>query len=167
MRKLSDAAAGVIAEINDGSIGENKVVLLRSSSQSALAGASSPFSNYQAVVHGSLTQTTGDYASYLTTNAFTAPTTSVLSFAVDIALKSTNSVSLRANTLVPARISGAFTGATMSGNMPNAPLYIGRRGGTQFPFNGQLFGLVIRGALSSTGEIQGSESYMNLHTGAY
>lgn len=54
-----------------------------------------------------------------------------------------------------------------TGNYGNYPLYIGRRGGTTFPFNGQLYGLVIRGALSSTGEIQGAESYMNLHTGAY
>ena len=54
-----------------------------------------------------------------------------------------------------------------TGNYGNYPLYIGRRGGTMLPFNGQLYGLVIRGALSSTGEIQGSESYMNLHTGAY
>ena len=54
-----------------------------------------------------------------------------------------------------------------TGNYGNYPLYIGRRGGTTNPFNGKLYGLVIRGALSSTGEIQGSESYMNLHTGAY
>lgn len=167
VRKLSDVAAGVIAEINDGSVGENKVVVLRSSSQSALAGASSPFSNYEVMVHGSLAQNVSDYSSYLTTNAFTAPTTSVLSLSVDIALKSIASASLRANALVPARQSGIFTGASMSGNLPNAPLYIGRRGGITLPFNGQLYGLVIRGALSSTGEIQGSESYMNLHTGAY
>lgn len=167
VRKLSDVAAGVIAEINDGSVGENKVVVLRSSSQSALAGASSPFSNYEVVVHGSLAQNVSDYSSYLTTNAFTAPTTSVLSLSVDIALKSIASASLRANALVPARQSGIFTGASMSGNLPNAPLYIGRRGGITLPFNGHLYSLIIRGAQSSEAQILSAETYCNQKTGAY
>lgn len=33
-----------------------------------------------------------------------------------------------------------------TGNFGNYPLFIGRRSGTQFPFNGRLYGLIVRGA---------------------
>ena len=54
-----------------------------------------------------------------------------------------------------------------TGNYGNYPLYIGRRGGTTLSFNGRLYGLVVRGALSSTAEITSAESYMNTLTRAY
>jgi len=167
VRKLSDAARGFVAEINDGNVEINKFVSLRSSTQSEISGASLPFSNYEASVHGSSDQNVSNYASYLTTNAFTAPTTSVLSLSVDIALKSIASASLRANALVPARQSGSFTGTSMSGNLPNAPLYIGRRGGISNPFNGHLYSLIVRGAQSTAQQIASAEAWVNQRTGAY
>lgn len=39
-------------------------------------------------------------------------------------------------------------GTQGTGNFGNYPLYIGRRGGTTLPFNGHLYGLIIRGALT-------------------
>jgi hypothetical protein len=38
-------------------------------------------------------------------------------------------------------ISGVSAG---TGNFLTYPLYIGRRGGTALPFNGQIFGLIVR-----------------------
>lgn len=54
-----------------------------------------------------------------------------------------------------------------TGNYGNYPLYIGRRGGTVLPFNGQLYGLVIRGAASTDAQIAATERYINSKTGAY
>ena len=47
-----------------------------------------------------------------------------------------------------------FEGAAAAGNFSNAPLFIGRRGGTSIPFNGRLYGLIICGALTSNTEVK-------------
>ena len=52
-----------------------------------------------------------------------------------------------------------------TGNFGNYPLYIGRRGGSSLPFNGRLYQLIVRGAL--TPNLSQIESYVNLKTGAY
>lgn len=57
------------------------------------------------------------------------------------------------------RVSGlaAVTFSTSAGNYGNYPIYIGRRGGTSLPFNGNLYGLIIRGALTddaNTGKVE-------------
>jgi hypothetical protein len=54
-----------------------------------------------------------------------------------------------------------------TGNYGNHPLYLFRRAGTSFPFNGRCYGLIVRGAQSSTAQIQQGESYMNQLTKAY
>jgi hypothetical protein len=54
-----------------------------------------------------------------------------------------------------------------TGNYGNYPIYIGRRGGTTLPFNGRLYGLIVRGAASSDAQIVAAERYMNFKTGAY
>lgn len=166
VRKLS-TERGIILELNDGTVGSNRTVTLNAGATSTYIGASAPFANYEITVHGASEQTTGDYASYLTTNAFAAPVTSVLTGAVDIALKSTASAALRVNSLIPARQSGSFTGTAMSGNLPNAPLFIGRRAGTTAPFNGRIYSLIIRGAQSTAQQIASAEAWVNTKTGAY
>jgi len=51
-----------------------------------------------------------------------------------------------------------------NGNFGNYPLYIGRRGGTLSPFNGEWSSLVVRGAASTTEEIEAAEAFAaNLH----
>lgn len=54
-----------------------------------------------------------------------------------------------------------------AGNFGNYPLFIGRRGGSSLPFNGRMYQLIIRGALTDIPTIQRIESYVNLKTGAY
>lgn len=54
-----------------------------------------------------------------------------------------------------------------TGNFGNYALYIGRRGGTTLPFKGNLYPIIIRGALSSAEEIAAAEAYVNSKTGAY
>lgn len=61
------------------------------------------------------------------------------------------------------RVSGVQTNGDAlqgSGSFGNFPVYIGRRGDTTLPFAGFLYGLVIRGKYSSTGDITVTEQYL-------
>jgi hypothetical protein len=71
------------------------------------------------------------------TNTYVPPITNVLTGIGDIAADTTI---LRADG-VQAATSATDQG---TGNYLTYPLYIGRRGGTTFPFNGQIFGLIVR-----------------------
>lgn len=51
-------------------------------------------------------------------------------------------------------------GQGATGNFANQPLYIGRRGGTTYPFNGHIYALVIVGKLASDGEIYEAEKIL-------
>ena len=70
---------------------------------------------------------------------------------------------------ISARINGAYlapvtsSGSAGTGNFGNYPLYIGRRGGTSFPFNGHIYSLVVRGAL--TADLAPVETYVADKTG--
>jgi len=74
---------------------------------------------------------------------------------------------------VSARINGSSsllaeaTGTAVSGSFTNSPIYIGRRGGTSLPFNGNLYQLIVRGALPDAAQITAAESYVNSKTRAY
>jgi hypothetical protein len=53
-----------------------------------------------------------------------------------------------------------------TGNFSANPLYLGRRGGTTLPFNGQLYGLIVRfGANLTAPTITQTENYMAGETG--
>ena len=54
-----------------------------------------------------------------------------------------------------------------TGNYANAAMYIGRRGGTTNPLNGNLYSLIVRGALSNSTQIENAENYINSKTKAY
>lgn len=55
-----------------------------------------------------------------------------------------------------------------TGNFLTYPLYIGRRGGTTFPFNGHLYSLIVRfGPNLPAATIENTEKYINTKTGAY
>lgn len=51
--------------------------------------------------------------------------------------------------------------ATGGGNFGNYPLYIGRRSGTSFPFNGRLYSLIIRGTATPDATIAQVERHLN------
>lgn len=52
-----------------------------------------------------------------------------------------------------------------TGNYGNHILYIGRRAGTSMPFNGHVYGLIIRGRSSSTDLISNTEKFIARNTG--
>lgn len=54
-----------------------------------------------------------------------------------------------------------------SGTFKSGPVYIGMRGGATLPFNGRLYSLIVRAALSTSDQIAQVEQYVNKRTGAY
>jgi len=55
-----------------------------------------------------------------------------------------------------------------TGNFLAYPIYIGRRGGTALPFNGRVYGMIVRfGANLTTDQITQTETWINGKTGAY
>jgi hypothetical protein len=94
----------------------------------------------------------------------TTPSTFVGTGLIDLSL------SVAAETIIRNNGSaGAVNGASveLSGNFANAPLYIGRRAETSFPFNGRLYSLIVRGAQSTDAQITSAETYVNSKTKAY
>jgi hypothetical protein len=73
--------------------------------------------------------------------------------------------------LATLRLNGAqvaqSTADQGTGNYGNYPLYIGRRGGSSLPFNGQLYSMVIVGKAVNSVELTVTEAYVNQQTGAY
>ena len=72
----------------------------------------------------------------------------------------------RVNGVIPA-LTVAQAGPAGTGNFGSFPFYIGMRAGTSLPFNGRIYSLIVRGALSDAVEINDSERYVNNKTGAY
>ena len=146
VRKLSDAAVGMVAELGVKTLAVNGSVALFTSLD---AGP-----NYEA-------QTRGTVFADARGATFTAPITNVVTVTSDI---SADNLVLRVGGLVSASDS-ADQG---TGNYLAYPLYIGRRAGTSLPFNGRLYGLITRfGANLSADQIAQTETWMNSKTGAY
>lgn len=79
------------------------------------------------------------------------------------------------NTSVPVlNIDGAATAKTLYGALNPGPgpygtwpLYLGSRAGISLPLNGNIYSLIIRGALSDAQQITDVETWINRKTGAY
>lgn len=147
VRKLNDATTNVLFEssgvstTNPGTIG--------------IFAPSGAAANYSWRSQGS---NTGISA---TATTFTAPITNVVTGIGDIA----------ADTCI-LRVNGAQVGSTASdqgtGNYLAYPIYIGRRNGTSFPFNGRIYSLIVRfGANLSAAQIGQVEAWVNARTGAF
>lgn len=141
-RKLSDATTGFLFEL------------------SAII-ASNPGSFYitapGAVNSGNIklaTKGTTEVNVATTAAGYPSPISAIASAVMDIAAPIST---LRINGVV-AQSSSASLG---SGSLGNYPLYIGRRAGSSLPFNGRLYGLLIRGAATPDATITKVERYLN------
>ena len=143
VRKLSDGVTGVVAELSSDINTNNQCFTLLAPSISG---------SYRFFSKGTLLQGAG-------TGSFApAPDTSVITGIGNIS-----------SDIVSSRRNGALleTNSTDqgAGNYGNYPLYIGRRNGTTFPFNGHLYSLIIRGAQSTAQQIANAEKYVAIKTG--
>lgn len=150
VRKLSDAAAGAVAELSANINSNNGAFYLFA------PAITSPSGDYAVASRGSVFSgsTTARYA-------VNAPDTSTVTLTADIA---GDLVALRTNGV--SRSSG--TGDQGTGNYLAYPLYIGRRAGTSLPFNGRLYSLIVRfGNNLPIETIEQTEAWINGKTGAY
>ena len=149
VRKLSDATTGMVIEAS--------TALSSNLGAFFLAAPNGAASNYSFVSKGSIPTFGSDGLA----NGFAAPTTNVVTGLGDI---SGNSVIIRVNATQRA----IATTVQGTGNYLAYPLYLGRRGGTTLPFNGQMYGLITRfGANLTTTAISRTESWLNNKTGAF
>lgn len=100
---------------------------------------------------------------------FTSPITNVVTFEMDrsIAGSGTGVKTYRVNGAVPSFGGVGSTALAAGGNFGTWPIYIGQRGGSAYSFNGNIYSLIVRGALSTTQEITDTETWVNGKTGAY
>jgi hypothetical protein len=148
VRKLSDAASASLVEL--------------SASDSANAGTFAVYApsasgqpRYQYRSRGDASLS----AAAFTNAAIAAPVTNVVTGLSDI---SGDSVALRINGAEVA----TSTNDQGAGNYGAAyPLHIGRRGGVSFPFNGQLYSLIVRGLATAGTDLTDAESYVAGKTG--
>jgi len=146
VRKLSDAARAMLVEITSGGAQTFRL--------EAPSGAGLQQYNYYS--RGSLVPSP-DSASFL---GVAAPVTSVVSGQSKIA---TDTLTIRVNGVAGT----SSTGDQGTGNYANDIVFIGRRAGTTLPFNGRIYSLIVRGALTSGVTLTNAEAWSNARTGAF
>ena len=147
VRKLSDAAAGMLLELSANAAGN---------AGSFSFGAPEDLNNrYLSIGRGSAAASYAQASTTGTTGA--APDSAVISITHDIA---GDLSTIRRNAV-------AGTSATAdkgTGNFGSYPLFIGRRNNATLPFNGKDYGIVIVGKAASAGEITDTETWLAAKT---
>jgi len=148
LRKLSDAAAGMLAEFSVSANSNAGAFQIRA--PSTTSGTYFISSSGSTLAGGQITAT-----------GFAAPITNVLTLQGDI--------SAPLNTL---RANGAQVGSSAltqgTGNFGSYPLFVGRRNNTSIPFNGRMYQMIVRfGANLDASTIAATEAFVNSKTGAY
>jgi hypothetical protein len=150
VRKLSDAAIGTVVESSTNAGANDGAFAMFAPISTGASG------NYQ--IQSRFSTAIGSRAA---SHAQLAPDTSVLTGVVD---GSGDYIALRTN----GTLRQATTLDFGTGNYLAYPLYIGRRGGTTLPFNGNLFSLIVRfGANLTADQITSTETWVNGKTRAY
>lgn len=143
--KASDASAGMIVELSADASANNGAFYIEASDGAA--------GNYRVLVRGS--------AADGATPAIAAPDTSVISVVTQTGLPGT--FLMRRDGVEVANSAPSF--GTV--NFGNYPIYLGARNASTLHFNGGLYGLIIRSAISTTAEIETAEKYMNFKSASY
>ena len=142
VRKLSDAAQGVLAELSATIVSNNGSFLL-----AAPDGATATFGF----------DSKGTTQVDAVASSLTAPITRLVTGLADIAGDTTT-----------IRINGVQadqdTGDQGTGNYGNYPLFIGRRNNATLPFNGRDYGILVVGKAVTPTEITNTESYLAANT---
>ena len=142
VRKLSDAASGVVVESGtDVSLVGGSFLLAYPRSGSVNAPSF-------------LSRGTFTSAAISSSNAYPAPRSSVITGTSDI---SGDLTTLREN----GTSLGQATTDQGAGNYGNYPLFIGRRNNATLPFNGKDYGIIVVGKAASAGEITDTELWLS------
>jgi len=146
VRKLSDAALGMLVELSASSSANPNSFRMTAPATGGVGNYA--FFSYGSIERGAIAAT------------YAAPISNVITGIGDIS-----------GDISRIRVNGATvetnTNDQGTGNFGNYPLYIGRRGGASLPFNGRIYQLIVRGAASNAGQIAATEAYVNAKTRAY
>lgn len=145
VRKLSDAAMGMIAEFSSNAPTNSGTFWLLAGNNSTGAAAYGVFSRGTSSAIGSFADAP-------------SPVSGVITVVGDIAAPS---LSARQNGVPKLGLSTTQG----SGNFGNYPLFLGRRNNASLPFNGNLYGLIVIGRLLSPDELWVCERYMAQQAG--
>ena len=145
LRKLSEAATGLLFETSAAADANNGAFALATPTASAA-------NSFSFVGRGTTTSANA------TANALTAPQTAVLTGLLDIAGPLNRT---RKNGVDVATV----TTTLGTGNFGNYALNLGARSGTSIFFNGNLYGLIMPGKLASAAEIAPTETYLAAKSG--
>jgi hypothetical protein len=159
VRKLSDAAAGLIAEMST-SIDTNAGTLAVFSSTTDGTGNRE---SWASEVRGAGNKSGVQGRLYISPNTSVVATQLNISGATEAA-----KAGLRVNGLTPNLFRNTIPTPTTpdTGNFLAYPLYIGRRGGTTLPLNGRIYSLIVRfGANLSASTILQTETWVGDKTG--
>jgi hypothetical protein len=150
VHKASDGASGMICEL--------------SASADSNAGAFYVAHSAGEAANYAVSNGTDGARSYCFATTFAAPISNVITTAINRAGSTgPTEIQVWVNGAVPSL---AYTeDGLASGNFGDYPLYIGQRGGISTPLNGRLYGLIVRGAASTAGQIADAERYMAKLTG--
>lgn len=153
LQKMSDAAAGMLAELS------SNAALVGNTGSFYLSAPNLPLPSerYGFFSRGSALVVVGQRS--LVSNG-SAPDVAILTALGDI---SSDVSSLSRNGV--AGTNGTADQGT--GNYGNYPIYLFRRGGASLPYNGIFTGLIVRGAASSAAQISNGNTYINSTLGAY
>ena len=143
VRKLSDAAVALIAELNSSIDTGNGAFYI-----------AAPLSNGSTTISFA---SKGTIQQNATKTGLAAPITNVITAVGNI---SGPEATLRINGTQVA----TSTADQGTGNYGNYPLYLFARAGTSLFFNGQFYGLIIRGVASNATEITNAENWMTVKT---
>ena len=146
LTKLSDVSSALFTEL---SASKN---LNAGSFFIAAPDATGASGNFSFATRGTATGPT------IGSGTFLAPTTKVLTCIGDI---SAPVATLRVNGVQAA----TNTASQGTGNFGNYPLFIGSRNNASLFFNGRLYGLIVRGAATSTTQVTSTERWMAGKTG--
>ena len=147
VRKLSDAATAVVAELGTDSVTVN-------GSLGLFAPAGGGTNKFQFISRGATS-----YYAMFANPAYTAPIAAVL--------RGEGDISIQRAALYVDGVFGASspTGSTSAIKYGDYPLYIGRRAGTSLPFNGHIYGLIGVGRLTTGSETAAIEKELAKRTG--
>lgn len=145
LKKMSDAADGMICALGTS---------LSVNGSFELAGpGSGTGTKYQFASRG-----TAQAVPYTSAAAFAAPHTAVATAVTNISAP-----------VALLRLNGAQVDSRTTtqggGSFGNYPIYVGRRGGTTVPFNGNLYGLIVLGRTATGPELAAAETFMASRTG--
>lgn len=146
LRKLSDAAAGILFELSADRNTNNGTF-----SMSAPAGGGN---QYLFASKGTIDTAWANVPPYTYPTPHQAVLTGLGSISGDQSI-------LRVNGTQAAQ----STADQGSGKYGNYPLYIGRRGGASLPFKGRLYGLIVRGAATDDLHLTHAEKYLAYKSG--